>query len=69
MSPRTWPDRAGEKEISTLVGKPRRRKIVPERDQLAPLGELKSGFFAQLAQGDLLDGTGGGWALRRASES
>ena len=56
MALRARPNRAREKEISTLVGKPWRSKIVSERDQLAALGELKPGFFTQLARDAFLQG-------------
>ena len=47
---------AGQKEMTAFVGKARGCKVITQRDKLAILGKLVTGFLAKFAQRDLLIG-------------
>jgi hypothetical protein len=47
---------ARQKEMTAFVSKARGCKVITQRDKLAILGKLVTGFFAKFAQRDLLSG-------------
>ena len=47
---------ARQKEMTAFVRKARGSKVITQRNKLAILGKLVTGFFAKFAQSDLLSG-------------